>query len=203
MGQVGREILKTAYAQLGVTVEFLEVTPQRGLMDSSTGVTDGEVQRIAQVAAKYPTLLRIDPPLIVIELAVFTNKQEVIDAGIEGLSQFHVGRLSGVVALEELTRGFERQWIGDSQVELFRMLEAGRLEAVISNVVVAELVMQKLGLQNIRPERLPIRRIQVYHYLHKKNADLAGDISGVLQEMLMDGSKDVIVSDMVDKMVGF
>ena len=47
---VGGEILKAAYAKLGITVEFLDVEAKRALALSSAGDVDGEIQRVAAVA---------------------------------------------------------------------------------------------------------------------------------------------------------
>ena len=69
---VGGEILKAAYAKLGITVEFLDVEAKRALALSSAGDVDGEIQRVAAVAQQYPTLIQLKPAINYIEPTVFT-----------------------------------------------------------------------------------------------------------------------------------
>ena len=71
---IAAEILKTAYAKLGIETEFYFTSGQRSLVMSSKGVVDGEVLRIASVGTKYPTLLRVDVPLIELNNLVFVNR---------------------------------------------------------------------------------------------------------------------------------
>jgi ABC-type amino acid transport substrate-binding protein len=182
--EVGGDILRAVYAQLGITVEFHDVEAARALSLSSTGQCDGEVQRIAKVAVDYPSLIRIEPPINFIEPAVFTSGRVIDVQGWESIRNHTVGIVQGVGSSEAGTRGMPQVHQATSLRNLILMLDRGRFEVMVTDQFSGEVEIRKLGLQDkIRPLKPPLERIYIYHYLHEKHRELAGAVAAVIRQM--------------------
>ena len=53
------EIIRQAYATLGITVVYKTYPAERALMMSNRGLSDGELVRVKGIEANYPNLIRI------------------------------------------------------------------------------------------------------------------------------------------------
>jgi polar amino acid transport system substrate-binding protein len=93
---IGGEILRVAYARLGISLEFVAVPALRSLVESSEGRLDGEVQRILNVEAQYPTLLAVKPSINFIQPAVFVKRLDFKVEGWPSIANYHVGIVRGV-----------------------------------------------------------------------------------------------------------
>ncbi|WP_434052779.1 MAG: transporter substrate-binding domain-containing protein [Roseibium sp.] len=177
------EILKAAYAALDIRVELVRAPRSRTLVLSSTGQVDGEVVAGRAIEAKYPSLKRVDVPLMTIEMTVFTCSADLSSFRGAALASKRVGRLAGAVVQENITKGFRDVWAGESFEELFDMLKLGRLDAVIG----ARQVLETYGADNeigcIRVIEEPILSVRLYHYLHERNAELIPSIRSALMEL--------------------
>ncbi len=181
---VGGEILRTVYARLNIKVEFEDIPGKRALALSSAGQLDGEIQRIAGLSRDYPTLLQISPPINYIEPAVFTTKLRFDVKGWNSIRDYSVGIVRGVGSSEAGTRGMSRVTAATSLESLIRMLDAGRIDLMVTDLFSGLVAVKKLDLHSrIYPLSPPIERIYIYHYLHERHRDLAAKVEKVIREM--------------------
>jgi len=201
-GRIGSAVLKQAYAKIGIEVEIYPTSGKRALMLSSTGALDGEVVRFGMVGDLHPSLHRVDVPLVRFAVSVFVNKENATEDMIDKLSDLRVGHLTGTVRLVKLTREFGDVWQASSNGELFGMLAAGHLDAVVSDTVAGRIALQQLGLGGIGELGQPLFHDNLYHFLHEKHAHLVPRITETLQVMTRTGELKAVVDAEIKSMSG-
>ena len=191
--RIGGEILKTVYARLGIDVQFVAVPPLRSLVESSEGRLDGEVQRILNVEAQYPTLVAIRPSINFIEPSAFVKKQDFKVQGWPSIAAYRIGIVRGVGSSEAGTRGMAHVTAVPSMDALMRMLAAERIDVAVNDRLSGILILQQLGLQgDLRPLDPPLQRTPLYHFLHMKHLDLVPRVEEALRGMAASGELEQI-----------
>ncbi|WP_422376934.1 substrate-binding periplasmic protein [Roseibium sp.] len=201
-GRIGAVILKEAYGRLGIEADIYKTSGKRGLLQSSAGVLDGEVVRFKLIGDLHPTLLRVDVPLIEFAITVFVNQSDVSEVAVLDLSTLRIGHLAGAVKLAQLTQGFDDVWKAGSNTELFGMLAAGHLEAVVSASVAGRIAAKQLGLKGIEELDPPLERENLYHFLHEKHAHLVPKLTRVLRHMRETGELQALIDAEITAMMG-
>jgi polar amino acid transport system substrate-binding protein len=195
---IGGEILKVAYAKLGITVEFLDVEAKRALALSSAGDVDGEIQRVAAVAQQFPTLLQLKPAINYIEPAVFTTGLEFAVNGWNSIEEYEVGIVRGVGSSEAGTAGMSKVQRATSLEELVRMLDRERFELLVTDLFSGKVEIKRQRLDaRIRPLLPPLERIHIYHYLHERHRALVPQVEAVLREMAESGELEEMRASLV------
>jgi ABC-type amino acid transport substrate-binding protein len=185
---VGGEILRAIYSRLNIAVEFEDVPGKRALALSSAGELDGEVQRIADLARDYPTLLQISPPINYIEPSVFTTELRFDVQGWNSIKDYSIGIVRGVGSSETGTRGMSHVTAAASLESMIRMLDAGRFDLMVTDLFSGRVAVKKLNLQSrIHSLSPPLEKIYIYHYLHERHRDLAKRVAGVIRDMEASG----------------
>lgn len=200
-GKIGSEILKTAYAKLGLNLETYYTSGKRALVLSSSGVVDGEVLRTSDVAQKYPSLIKVDVPLLTLMNVVFVNRHRSSGEVFMDLKNTRVGFLNGVEQLDAYTQGFHHIWRAESFRELFEMLSLGKLDAVISEKTAGKIEIHALGLDSVVTLDKVIAPETLYHFLHEKHVQLVPKVAEVLQQMKSSGEMEQIANRAVMEIV--
>jgi ABC-type amino acid transport substrate-binding protein len=199
---VGGEILREVYARLGIAVEFVDASGARGLALSSSGAVDGEIHRIADVARQQPSLIQITPAINYIEPAVFTARVALAVEGWASLRDYDVGIVRGVGSSEAGTAGMPRVQRATNLDNLMRMLDAGRIDILVTDLFSGRVVLRRLDLEaRIRPVLPPLERIWIYHYLHVRHADLAPRVAAVIAAMAGSGALARLREDLVQRVL--
>ena len=74
----------------------------------------------------------------------------------------------------------------------FRMVERGRMDLVIANRFTGEKIIVDLELKKVVPLLPPVQVDPLYHYLHRKHADLVARVTSALKIMQKSGRIDSI-----------
>jgi polar amino acid transport system substrate-binding protein len=194
-------IMTQAYDRLGIPIEIYPTSGNRSLVVSSSGKVDGELVRIGAVKEHYPTLVQVPVPNMELKGVVYVRAAEKDQIVTGNLAKLRVGYLEGIVQAEQFTQGFENLWAGQSEIELFRLLAAGRLEAVVSDQIDGALAIAELGLTNVVPLGRPFQVEPMFHYLHEKHAALAPQLAAVLADMRGSGELEKIVETALEAMI--
>ncbi|MBI3706346.1 MAG: transporter substrate-binding domain-containing protein [Proteobacteria bacterium] len=200
---VGGEILKAVYGRLNIAVELVDVPGKRALALSSAGQLDGEVHRIANLDRDYPSLMQISPPINYIEPAAFTTTLQFEVNGWPSIKHYSIGIVRGVGSSEAGTKGMQRVTAVNSLQNLIRMLEAGRLDLLVTDLFSGRVAVKKMNLQSrISALSPPIERIYIYHYLHERHRELAKKVAAVIRDMDASGElarlRDMLVKRALD-----
>ena len=184
---VGAVILKAAYKKLGIPVKFVILPGKRALAESSEGRADGEVHRIVEIGDEYPTLLRIPTPINYIEPSVFSKKHEFEVTDCAALQGYQIGIVRGVKHSRLCTQGMQNVFAGDDLTSVMRMLNAGRVDLLITARINGLLMAKELKLDAIKPLSPPLSRFWVYHYLHERHKKLVPTIDAAFKAMQESG----------------
>ena len=194
LSQICEYILMEAYDQIGVELIITPYPRVQSLETSNEGRTDGELFRIDGIEKIYTNLLKIPVPIYWVEGTVFTKDTDLIVTGWESLAPYRVGVQRGIKFIEDglnTVPDLVPMMVEDS-FQLFRILEAGRVDLAVSSRLTGLSISGKLGFTEIRPLSPPLSTFPVFHYLHRKNADLLPRITAVLEEMESRGRFDEI-----------
>ena len=198
---IGAVIVKAAYEKLGMPVKFEILPGKRALMESSEGRADGDVHRIFEIGDEYPTLLRVPTAINYIEPSVFSKKHEFEVTDCAALKGYQIGIVRGVKHSQLCTQGMENVFVGDDLTGVMRMLDAGRVELLITARINGLLLAKKLKLDAIKPLSPPLSRFWVYHYLHERHKDLVPTIDKVFKAMQESGELEALRAQAVQKLL--
>ena len=199
---IGGEILRVAYARLGISLQFVAVPALRSLLESSEGRLDGEVQRILNVEAQYPTLLAVKPSINFIEPTVFVKRLAFKVEGWPSIANYHVGIVRGVGSSEAGTRAMSRVTAVPTMEALMRMLAAERIELAVNDRLSGQLILRQLRLEaEIHALDPPLQHIPLYHFLHVRHAELLPRIEEVLRAMEASGELEQVRARAVKRLI--
>jgi len=198
---IGAVIVKAAYEKLGIPVKFAILPGKRALAESSEGRADGEVHRIFEVGNAYPTLLRVPTPINYIEPSAFSKKHGFKVTDCAALQGYQIGIVRGVKHSQLCTQGMENVFVGDDLTGVMRMLDAGRVDLLITARINGLLLAKELGLDAIKPLSPPLSRLWVYHYLHERHKDLVPTIDAVFKAMQESGELEVLREQAVQQLL--
>jgi ABC-type amino acid transport substrate-binding protein len=198
---IGAVIVKAAYDKLGIPVNFSILPGKRALAESSEGRADGDVHRIWEVGDEYPTLLRVPTPINYIEPSVFSKTHEFKVSDCAGLKGYWIGIVRGVKHSNLCTQGMKNVFVGDDLIGVMRMLDAGRVDLLITARVNGLLLAKELRLDAVKPLSPPLSRLHVYHYLHERHQDLVPTIDTVFKAMLESGELEALREKAVQRLL--
>ncbi len=198
---IGAVIVRTAYEKLGTPVKFAILPGKRALTESSEGRADGEVHRIFEIGDEYPTLLRVPTPINYIEPSVFSIKINFEVTDCAALQDYTIGIVRGVKHSQLCTQGMENVFVGDDLTGVMRMLNAGRVDLLITARINGLLMAQELGLDAIKPLSPPLSRFWVYHYLHERHKERAPTIDAVFKAMQESGELETLREHAVQQLL--
>lgn len=196
-----RRILTEAYGRIGLDVKILSVPAERALAMSNQGLSDGEAARVAVIEDTYTNLVRVPTPLYTNVVVGFSKITGLDPAkGWSILDPYRIGSVLGYKYIEKQTQDHGAHTLATCYHQLFAMLKNDRLDVALTEYldVMPSLVGFHFG--EIRLLSPPFARNPMYHYLHKKHADLVPRIDAVLARMKEEGRLDAILRETV---VGF
>ena len=198
---VGAEILKIAYAKLGISIKILEMPGKRALIESSAGRVDGEVHRIIEIADDYPTLIKVPTPVNYIEPSVFSKKYNFKITDCSALKKYNIGIVRGVKHAELCTKGMNNIRVFTYSTKMMKLLDANRVDIAITAKINGLLLSKKMGMKSIHALSPPLSRMMVYHYLHEKHRDLVPKLDKVLIEMKESGELEILRNKAIKRLL--
>jgi polar amino acid transport system substrate-binding protein len=193
-GKLGEAILIEAYGRLGIRIGTEPQKAASALRLSSSGRTDGEVQRIHRIGSIYPTLRRVEEPLFSIDGVVFSKNYDFAVKGPESLKHLVVGIVGGIKYAEQVSQGLNVVKVSKPE-QLFQLLELGRIDVAILGRLSGMLYLRNNGIKKIKILEPPLVSRKLFHYLHEKHGHLIAAVEGALRAMKADGSLSKIVED--------
>lgn len=186
------EIIRQAYAVLGVTVVYRTYPAERALQMSNKGLADGELVRVKGIEAKYSNLIRVPFSHVTAEQMAFGRDPSLMIDGWKSLRPYRIAFHRGYKVAEQNTAGMNRHLTG-TDVNAFKMVEKGRMDIAIANRFSGEKILRDQGLKRVVMLMSPLQRDPLYHYLHSRHRDLVEKITRVLESMKSEGKIDKIL----------
>jgi ABC-type amino acid transport substrate-binding protein len=199
---VGGEILRVVYGRIGQPVEFVDLPAKRALLESSSGRLDGEVQRVADVANEYPTLVPVREAIMFIEPSAFSATVSPTIAGWDSIRPFSVGIARGVGSSERGTSGMPRVTAFTDMEQLMRMAASGRVDVAVNDRFSGELILRRLRLdRRVQALSPPLQHIDLFHFVHERHRALVPRLEATVREMRDSGELRRIRQDTMDRLL--
>ncbi len=199
IAKICSQVLIEAYQKLDVKLEIIDYPAKRAILMSNSGDIDGEVMRVEGAENDYPNLIRVKPQICAMESRVYVKNKKFQFEGWHSMKSFIIGIHRGHLYAAKGTRGMNAVEI-DTDDQLMRMLNKGRLDLVVSQVPDALRSIIKFNLTEIHSLDPSISYFPLYHYLHKKHVDLIPEIEMILKGMDNEGRMDVINHELLSKL---
>ncbi len=169
-----RHALELAYASLNIKVQFSARPALRAIVEADAGQLDGEVIRPIQIEDSYPNLRRVDVPLYMNGASAWVRKETgAAPATVEALSKFkRVGVVRGIRHAEESTKGWANVVLSNSYPAGVRMLQHGMIDVLLGGDGPIRDAIAASGVEASQFNGADIYSTPLYHYLHKRHADL-------------------------------
>lgn len=182
-------VLKEAFARRGVKVTLQMLPAERCLIDSNAGISDGEVGRVVGMERLYPNLVMVDEPIIESRAFVaFTNGIRFETKTWDSLAPFTVGMVKGWKIFENNVVQARSVIKVESTRALFRLLKNDRVDVALNARLDGLYMAKQFSMANVRVMEPPFAVLELYLYLHNKNADLVPGLEAALAEMKRDGA---------------
>ncbi len=190
-------VLDLLYAELfrrvGLKVEIQPSSAERGLLNASSGIDDGDVSRVMGIDQAYPNLVRVPEKVMSYQMSVFTRRPAFAVQGAASLKPYDVGILTGWKILERMITDSHGLVKLETGAQLFSMLDKDRIDVAVIEKLEGLHFIQSMGLQGIRVLQPALVEGDWFLYLHKRHAALAPLLAEELRRMKQDGSYQRIV----------
>lgn len=185
--------LKKAYQRLNIPLEIDFSAGNRSIFEANQGSIDGLLVRTSIVEKDFTNLVRVEPPVITLALHAYSidGKIEIYDW--DDLRYYETGFLIASINIAEKTKHFSRTHRIRNSDTLVTMLLKGRLEVILlPDLLFDDAVRDRQLSRPILPNQEPLEQIKLYHYLHKKHAEIARNIGNAhsKSDKLLNETKD-------------
>ena len=199
---VAEHVIKEAYQKLGIDVQVKKFPAKRALMMSNRGESDGELYRISNIDKNFKNLIMIPIPVYTMEGVIATQQHtQPYIWDIEQLkSHGIVGRVRGILWSEQLTTGLN-EVVADDYKTLLKLLELERIDVALGARLTLLDKLRESNIEGITIQEPPLIEIRLYHYLHKKRADLVPEITKALRNMQQNNRINQIKHEVVSALM--
>ncbi len=185
-------VLKIAYAKLGYNLERYDAPTPRLLVDLDKGLSDGEVNRIQDIALEHHNAIRIDVPINQVEGMLISCGKPIEVTTPRELAQHRIAIPNGIRYAERLTARFKKVVRSTSDDKSIDLLLNNRVDAIIYDRPWARAQVKKPGMECLIINEPPVAVKPLFHYLHKRHKALVPQITSILEAMKESGEMERI-----------
>jgi polar amino acid transport system substrate-binding protein len=187
---VAAMIATDIYKRAGFKAVVQPMPAARATAADLAGEVDGEVGRIQAYADKNTSLLKVDPAYYFLTTTAFVKDGKGIKiTSKDDLKKYKVGIIRGVAHTTVATAGHPAlEVVGDAD-QLYKMLEAGRIDVALDSGVNGPFMVKKLGLSGI-VEAGTVARLDLFLILNPAKKDLEAKLAGVVSGLKASGELD-------------
>jgi polar amino acid transport system substrate-binding protein len=192
------ELTREALRRLGMSVTVVGMPSERSLFAANQGETDGEGLRVAGLSATYPDLIQVPERYIGISFVAFSSKPGIrLDQGWASLAPYSVAFINGWKMFEANATGARSVNKVEKPEQLFRMVEAGRVDLALYTLADGQALVRQMGLdQTIKPIEPALKKVDMFLYLHRRHEALVPRVAQALRDMKSDGSHERILANL-------
>lgn len=186
VAQILIPILTSAYAELGLEVEFKYYPASRGVKLADAGMFDGETFRGMDFITAESNLLPVMVAIAEVEWWVYSKNINFKVQGYKSLAPYHVSSRRGILAADNMLKHARKKQMLNTFEQTLLMLDAGRVDLAILPAEISLVLLKKMPL-DIYPLKPAIRVDNLYHFVHKKHEALIPKITRILKRMKKNG----------------
>jgi len=190
---VAARLLTDIYRQAGLVLRVEVLPAPRASLMTLTGQMDGDLVRIQNYAQNHPQLVRIDPAYYRVSVKAYSMPDRYVNVRTrDDLQHYSLGAIRGMPYAAELSDKHPALTLTQNPVQMFRMLQAGRVDAVLSSTLAAQSAIATLQIKAVlaSPE---LAHFELHHYLHARHKELVPRIAEVIRKMKMSGELERLI----------
>lgn len=191
-------ILAEAYEKAGYRAEFRAFPPNRMVASFDSGEIDAMAIAEARFEEERPDSIRVATPIWNDTLVAFSTHTLPI-VSWASLTGYRVGYITAMISIEKNLPRDAIRFPAQDPVQLFKMLAADRTDVVVTSRIIGELMIKKMELADGMQRSKVISSVPNYHFLTKKNADIARRVSVSLETMAKTGRIDAITKETLER----
>lgn len=187
---VALRLITEVYRQSGLKLKLVPLPPLRGNIAVMSGQVEGELMRVRAYGEQYPELLRVEPAFYRIGVRAFSLTERKLQVrSREDLASYSIGALRGISYVGELTARLPKVNLAQTSEQMFRMLQAGRVDLVLEGQIGGQHSAALLGMKALAmsPE---LMRFELFHYLQPRLTAEAARLGDTLRRMRASGELD-------------
>ncbi|WP_162139900.1 substrate-binding periplasmic protein [Limisalsivibrio acetivorans] len=181
------------------SVEYRSYSAERSLAETMKGNGHAEAGRVHALKELYPSLIRVDEPLLRKRELVAFSMGESDFAGWNSIKGKSVGFMRGWQICEINTKGVARVERTTSLRSLFIMLKEGRIDYALAGRLDGTAASQDVGMNGLHVHDPPLESQPVYLYLHSSASHLLPLISQELKHIHDSGKTRAIIADYIHR----
>lgn len=187
------DLLRDALLRIGYRLTVERMPAERGLRNANKGLIDGEMSRIKGIDKVYPNLVRVPEKVMDWEFVIFSRKPIDATRGWKGLAGVRVGYITGWKILENNVPSTAVVTKARNSSQLFRLLNRGRVDAVIYERWAGLLIVQSSGYTGVKIRWPALAKKKMYIYLHSRHRNIVSKLRAAVAGMKKDGSYQRLV----------
>ena len=190
--EISALVLQEAYAKIGIDIHITPFPAKRSLFYANEGLADGELFRIKGMEKKFENLVRVPVAINQLEAMVLTKAKKLEIKGWQSLSPYKIAIRRGVKFSEIGTEGMNRVTYNNNLALGRILLEDNEVNLSIIARANGLQVMDELDHPDLHFVEPALAVYPLYHYLHKKHANLVDKLTPVLEKMVESGRTNEI-----------
>ncbi|WP_111494058.1 substrate-binding periplasmic protein [Marinobacter bohaiensis] len=187
LDEVGVLLIRTIYDQLDIEVEILDIPPARALTLLRQGHLDGSLARPEGFETRVDVAVPVPVRLSQVQVVGFARADRLARLQTASTMPLRVGLLLGLPPHMNTAAHLHPVEAHTSR-QLMAMADKARVDLALDVDVVGAHVIREDHLANLRIVTTPLRRIDVYHFLHQRHEALVPQVARVMTELQEDGT---------------
>ncbi len=181
-------ILKEVFERIGMEVKITQLPAERALVNSNSGIDDGEAIRVVGIEKFFPNLIPIPVTWPKMRFVAFTMGDEFPTDSWSQLSHRPVAFINGWKILERKIPDNGQVTLAKDANQLFDLLTYGRVQVVIYDAWLGLAHLQENNIEGVRMLEPAFAERDLYMYLHKKHANLIPRVENAFRAVKADGT---------------
>lgn len=178
-------VITEVYAELGISLRFVDMPRDRSLTEANKGRISGELGRLPRIGEEYTNLIRVDFPLFDSKVVLVADRRNCGLCNFDSIESY--AYIGGTQSVEKViaAQATEKPSIKAVSFEQLEMLyENKRVQAVIVNDFEAR---ELRSFNNPYTIVVPYTRNTGFHFLYKDYAALVPKVEAILRRMAVSG----------------
>lgn len=184
---VASQLMVRICQRAAVPLQILPMPAARVSKLSLAGELDGDLVRVRAYGDQNPSMLRVEPPYYQLDASAFSLKSRRLRLrGKADLRPLSLTAIRGFAYINELLGDHPAITPALDSEQMFRMLNAGRVDAALLSSVAARPSLAKLGMLD-QVDVAEMAVYELYLYLHPSRQALAAPIGEAIRRMRAEG----------------
>jgi hypothetical protein len=180
-------LITDIYKRAGLNARIQPLPGARANAMALIGDKDGEVARVQTYASKNNSLIKVEPAYYYLTTTAFAKGNKGITIRTkDDLKKYRVGIVRGIAHAEAATESVATLQILGDYDQMYRMLDADRIDVAVDTGVNGPHIVKRLGLTGIQAVG-ELARLDLFNILSPGKAALAPKIGATIKSLKESG----------------